>query len=50
VRARGGADLGALPVDRVLADLAVEIASRSVTLTVGRSGSPAAPKEPRDTA
>jgi threonyl-tRNA synthetase len=37
VRARGGADLGALPVDRVLADLAAEIASRSATLTVGRS-------------
>ena len=37
VRARGGADLGALPVDRVLADLAAEISSRSATLTVGRS-------------
>jgi threonyl-tRNA synthetase len=37
VRARGGADLGALPVDRVLADLAAEIASRSATLTVGHS-------------
>jgi threonyl-tRNA synthetase len=37
VRARGGADLGALPMDRVLADLAAEIASRSATLTVGRS-------------
>ncbi|HKZ04062.1 MAG TPA: threonine--tRNA ligase [Methylomirabilota bacterium] len=37
VRARGGGDLGALPVDRVLADLAAEIASRSATLTVGRS-------------
>ena len=37
VRARGGADLGAVPVDRVLADLAAEIASRSATLTVGQS-------------
>ena len=37
VRARGGADLGALPVDRVLAELAAEIASRSATLTVGQS-------------
>jgi threonyl-tRNA synthetase len=50
VRARGGADLGALPVDRVLADLVAEIASRSATLTVGRSGLSPAPKEPRDTA
>src|SRR5262245_55832877 len=37
VRASGGADLGALPVDRVLAELAAEIASRSATLTVGQS-------------
>ncbi|HEU5188339.1 MAG TPA: threonine--tRNA ligase [Methylomirabilota bacterium] len=37
VRVRGGADLGALPVDRVLAELAAEIASRSATLTVGQS-------------
>jgi threonyl-tRNA synthetase len=37
VRARGGVDLGALPVDRVLAELAAEIASRSATLTVGQS-------------
>ena len=37
VRARGGADLGALPVDRVLAELAAEIANRSATLTVGQS-------------
>jgi threonyl-tRNA synthetase len=50
VRARGGADLGALPVDQVLADLGAEIASRSATLTVGRPGSSPAPKEPRDTA
>jgi threonyl-tRNA synthetase len=37
VRARGGVDLGALPVDTVLAQLAAEIASRSATLTVGQS-------------
>jgi threonyl-tRNA synthetase len=37
VRARGGVDLGALPVDSVLAQLAAEIASRSATLTVGQS-------------
>jgi threonyl-tRNA synthetase len=37
VRARGGVDLGALPVESVLAQLAAEIASRSATLTVGQS-------------
>ena len=37
LRHRSGDDLGALPVDRVLADLAVEISSRSASLTVGRS-------------
>src|SRR5713101_2905137 len=37
LRHRSGEDLGALPVDRVLTDLAAEIASRSASLTVGRS-------------
>jgi threonyl-tRNA synthetase len=37
LRHRGGEDLGALPLERVLADLAREVASRTVTLTVGRS-------------
>jgi len=36
LRHRSGDDLGAVPVDRVLADLAAEIASRSAGLTVGR--------------
>src|SRR5262245_57886773 len=37
LRHRTGEDLGAVPVDRVLADLASEIAARSASLTVGRS-------------
>jgi hypothetical protein len=37
LRHRTGEDLGAIPVDRVLADLATEIASRSAGLTVGKS-------------
>ncbi len=37
VRRRTGEDLGAIPVDRVLAELAAEIGSRSATLAVGRS-------------
>ena len=37
LRHRSGEDLGALPVDRVLADLVAEITSRSASLTVGRS-------------
>jgi threonyl-tRNA synthetase len=37
LRHRTGDDLGAVPVDRVLDDLAREIASRASTLTVGRS-------------
>jgi len=37
VRARGGADLGALPLERVLEDLRAEIGSRSVTLNVGQT-------------
>jgi threonyl-tRNA synthetase len=37
VRHRTGEDLGALPLDRVLTDLAREIAARAATLTVGRS-------------
>jgi len=37
VRARGGQDLGALPLDRVLEDLRAEIGSRSVTLNVGQT-------------
>ena len=37
VRARGGEDLGALPLERVLEDLRAEIGSRSVTLNVGQT-------------
>jgi len=37
LRRRTGEDLGAVPVDRVLAELVAEIGSRSATLTVGRS-------------
>jgi threonyl-tRNA synthetase len=37
LRHRTGEDLGAQPLDRVLADLASEIGSRATTLTVGRS-------------
>src|SRR5689334_13534760 len=37
LRHRSGEDLGAIPVDRVLADLAREIAAREPSLTVGRS-------------
>jgi threonyl-tRNA synthetase len=37
VRHRTGDDAGAVPVDRVVADLAREIASRAPQLTVGRS-------------
>jgi threonyl-tRNA synthetase len=37
LRHRTGDDLGAQPLERVLADLQGEIAARSVNLTVGRS-------------
>src|SRR5438093_1276577 len=37
LRHRSGEDLGAVPLDRVLADLAREIGSRASSLTVGRS-------------
>ena len=37
LRHRSGEDLGAIPVDRVIADLAHEIAARAPSLTVGRS-------------
>jgi threonyl-tRNA synthetase len=37
LRRRTGEDLGAVPVDRVLAELEAEIGSRSATLTVGRA-------------
>ena len=37
VRARGGEDLGALPLERVLEDLRAEIGSRSATLNVGQT-------------
>jgi threonyl-tRNA synthetase len=37
LRYRTGEDRGAVPLDRVLVDLAHEIGSRTVTLTVGRS-------------
>jgi threonyl-tRNA synthetase len=38
VRRRTGEDLGALAVDRIVAELGAEIAGRSATLTVGRTG------------
>jgi threonyl-tRNA synthetase len=37
LRRRTGEDLGAVPVERILAELQAEITSRSTTLTVGRS-------------
>jgi threonyl-tRNA synthetase len=37
LRHRSGEDLGAIPVERVLADLAREISARASSLTVGRS-------------
>src|SRR6266511_293660 len=37
LRRRTGEDLGAMPVDRVLAEILAEIGIRSATLTVGRS-------------
>ena len=37
LRRRTGEDAGAVPVDRLCADLVAEVASRSLTLTVGRS-------------
>ena len=37
VRARSGEDVGAVPLDRVVADLTAEIGARAATLTVGRS-------------
>jgi threonyl-tRNA synthetase len=37
LRRRTGEDLGAVPVERIVTDLAAEIGSRSPTLTVGRS-------------
>src|SRR5712691_7724350 len=37
VRPRVGEDVGAVPLDRVVADLGSDIAARSATLTVGRS-------------
>ena len=37
LRPRTGEDVGAVPLDRVIADLGTEIASRASTLTVGRS-------------
>jgi threonyl-tRNA synthetase len=37
LRRRTGEDLGAVPVDRLVSELAAEIGSRSATLTVGRS-------------
>jgi threonyl-tRNA synthetase len=37
VRARGGQDLGALPLERVLDDLRAEIGNRSATLNVGQA-------------
>jgi threonyl-tRNA synthetase len=37
LRPRTGEDVGAVAVDRVIADLGAEIASRAATLSVGRS-------------
>ena len=37
LRARTGEDRGAVPLDRVVAGLSAEIASRSADLAVGRS-------------
>src|SRR5262249_30815931 len=37
LRVRSGDDLGAVALDRVVADLSAEIAARAATLTVGRS-------------
>jgi threonyl-tRNA synthetase len=37
LRRRTGEDLGAVPVDRLVSELAAEIGNRSATLTVGRS-------------
>ena len=37
LRRRTGEDMGAVPVDRIVSELAAEIGSRSATLTVGRS-------------
>jgi len=37
LRRRGGEDVGALPVERIVSELAAEIGTRSTTLTVGRS-------------
>jgi threonyl-tRNA synthetase len=38
LRRRSGEDLGAVPVERIVAQLAAEIGSRSATLTVGHAG------------
>jgi threonyl-tRNA synthetase len=38
LRRRTGEDMGAVPVDRIVDELAAEIGSRSATLTVGRAG------------
>jgi threonyl-tRNA synthetase len=38
LRRRGGEDLGAVPVERIVAELTAEIATRSATLTAGRAG------------
>src|SRR3984893_10091781 len=38
LRRRTGEDLGAVPVERIVAELTAEISSRSATLTVGRAG------------
>ena len=38
LRRRGGEDVGAVPVERIVAELTAEIAARSATLTVGRAG------------
>jgi threonyl-tRNA synthetase len=38
LRRRTGEDVGAVPVERIVAELVAEISSRSATLTVGRAG------------
>ena len=38
LRRRTGEDVGAVPVERIVAELIAEIGSRSATLTVGHAG------------
>jgi len=38
LRRRTGEDVGAVPVERIVAELTAEIGNRSATLTVGHAG------------